>query len=147
MTRPVRSTASPTTGKFADAASGAPGFVPGRRGSGLWRLSIFRFLAIALGSAAILITSDVLAAPDIEAGRIKAKPCNTCHGRDGIGTLPMFPNLAGQKATYLEKQLKDFRSGIRKSEVMKIVVKNLSDQDIKDLAAYFESLPPGGAKD
>ena len=93
------------------------------------------------------MTGDVLAAPDIEAGRIKAEPCNTCHGRDGVGTSPMFPNLAGQKALYVKKQLEDFRGGIRKSEVMSIVVKNLSDQDIKNLAAYFESLPPGGAED
>ncbi len=97
--------------------------------------------------AAVVALSAPAAAADIEAGRAKAKPCNTCHGKDGIGTMPMFPNLAGQKAIYLAKQLKAFRDGSRKSEVMNIVVKALSDQDIDDLTAYYESLNPGGASE
>jgi cytochrome c553 len=92
-----------------------------------------------------MAASDAPAAADIEAGRVKAKPCNTCHGKDGIGTMPMFPNLAGQKALYLEQQLKAFRDGKRKSEVMTIVIKDLSDKDIEDLSAYYESLPHAGA--
>ncbi len=85
------------------------------------------------------------AAADIQAGRAKAKPCNTCHGKDGIGTIPMFPNPAGQKSIHLAKQLRAFRDGSRNSEIMNIVVKALSDQDIDDLAAYYESLKSGGA--
>ena len=100
----------------------------------------------ASASAALPMTGYVPAAPDIEAGRIEAKSCNSCHGKDGIGTMPSFPNLAGQKALYLEQQLKAFRDGSRKSEVMNIVVKQLSDRDIENLAAYYESPPPGGAK-
>ena len=43
----------------------------------------------------------------------KAQPCAVCHGQDGIGTSPIFPNLAGQKALYLVKVLKEYRSGRR----------------------------------
>ena len=101
-------------------------------------------LACLLFAAIAVLNAPAIAA-DIEAGRVKAKPCNTCHGKDGIGTMPMFPNLAGQKAIYLAKQLKAFRDGSRKSEVMNIVVKALSDRDIENLAAYYESLKSGGA--
>jgi cytochrome c553 len=66
--------------------------------------------------------------------------CVACHGADGIGKAPQYPNLAGQKATYLEKQLKGFRSGERKDPNMSAMAKPLSDQDIAVLAAYFESL-------
>ncbi|MFQ5567695.1 MAG: c-type cytochrome [Paracoccaceae bacterium] len=100
-------------------------------------------MAIAL--AGLMAAGEARAGADIEAGRVKAKPCNTCHGKDGIGTMPMFPNLAGQKALYLEQELKAFRDGTRKSEVMTIVIKDLSDKDIEDLAAYYESLPHAGA--
>ncbi len=96
--------------------------------------------------AAILVQrGEHDAGADIEAGRVKAKSCKTCHGKDGIGTMPMFPNLAGQKALYLEQQLKAFRDGSRQSEVMAIVIRDLSDQDIENLAAYYESLPHAGA--
>ena len=93
----------------------------------------------------ILVAAAPLLAADIEAGRQTAKPCNACHGKDGIGTMPLFPNLAGQKALYLEKQLRAFRDGARRSEVMTIVVKTLTDKDIENLAAYYESLPPAGS--
>ena len=56
---------------------------------------------------------------------------------------PEFPNLAGQKATYLTKALRDFRSGKRQDEVMSLMAKNLSDTEITQLAEYYESL---GAK-
>jgi cytochrome c553 len=66
--------------------------------------------------------------------------CVACHGADGIGKAPQYPNLAGQKAAYLEKQLKDFRSGERKDSDMNALAAPLSDEDIVKLAAYFENL-------
>ena len=52
----------------------------------------------------------------------------------------MWPNLAGQKAAYLEKQLKDFRADVRKDPMMGMMAKPLSDEDIANLSAYFASL-------
>jgi cytochrome c553 len=66
--------------------------------------------------------------------------CVACHGADGIGKAPQYPNLAGQKAAYLDKQLKAFRSGERKDSNMNALAAPLSDEDIVKLAAYFENL-------
>jgi cytochrome c553 len=62
------------------------------------------------------------------------------HGKRGISLIPLFPNLAGQKLAYLIKQLKSFKNKIRKDLIMTGISSNLSDTDIEDLAAYYESL-------
>jgi cytochrome c553 len=54
----------------------------------------------------------------------------------------MWPNLAGQKSMYLQKQIKAFRDGVRQDVTMQPFVANLSDTDIEDLAAYYASLQP-----
>jgi cytochrome c553 len=85
-----------------------------------------------------------LAAPagagDVAAGRRKAFQCQTCHGLDGLSKLPEAPHLAGQPERYLVKSLDEYRTGVRKDEVMTLVVKDLSDRDIADLAAYYGSI-------
>lgn len=93
-------------------------------------------LAGAIGAAAPL----ALAAGDPAATINRVGTCAPCHGADGIGKAPQYPNLQGQKATYIEKQLKAFRSGERKDASMSAVAKPLTDEDIASLAAYFESL-------
>ncbi|MDR2187779.1 MAG: cytochrome c [Azonexus sp.] len=80
------------------------------------------------------------AAGDPAAAIAKLGACVACHGADGIGKAPQYPNLQGQKAAYLEKQLKAFRSGERQDPNMSIMAKPLSDADIADLAAYFEQV-------
>lgn len=81
------------------------------------------------------------AAPaDAQAGRAKAAACAVCHGTAGLSTLPNAPHLAGQPAIYLEEQLRNYRSGQRRHEVMNVVAKPLSDEDIADLAAWFASI-------
>jgi len=90
--------------------------------------------------AAVLCTAGPVLAADIEAGKTKAAICMACHGPEGVSVNPMWPNLAGQKAPYLEKQLKAFRSGERKDPVMAPMAASLSDEDIANLAAYFSSL-------
>ena len=85
-------------------------------------------------------------AADIEAGRERAKACNTCHGSDGMAVMPLVPHLAGQNALYMAHQLRAYRDGKRQHEVMSVVVKDLSDNDIDNLAAFYESLPHGGAQ-
>jgi cytochrome c553 len=72
-------------------------------------------------------------------------PCQACHGADGIGISAEIPNLAGQKAAYLEAQLHAFKSGDRKHDVMGPIAKQLSDADAANLAAYWNSLAVGGA--
>jgi cytochrome c553 len=96
-------------------------------------------IMVAAG-VAFAVTSPAHAA-DIKAGRQKALQCQACHGLDGQAKLPDAPNLAGQTAVYLVKALKDFRSGARKNDMMALVVRNLSDDDIADLAAYFAAIP------
>ena len=69
--------------------------------------------------------------------------CIACHGNDGIGILPEYPNLAGQHADYLEHSLKAYRAGQRKNAVMGGMAAALTDKDISELAAYYSSQRPG----
>ena len=67
--------------------------------------------------------------------------CNNCHGANGISADAAFPNLAGQSAAAIYKQLEDFKSGKRNPAVMGVYVSPLSEQDMLDLAAHYASLP------
>ncbi|MFC3122922.1 c-type cytochrome [Agaribacter flavus] len=77
-------------------------------------------------------------------GQTKAERCAACHGDNGISTIPIIPNLAGQKAEYTVLQLQAFRSGTRINAAMTPHAKDLSDQDIVDLAAYYAAMDPAG---
>lgn len=89
--------------------------------------------------------STLSAAADIEKGKKKAAFCQHCHGTNGNSKSPQYPSLAGQRATYLEDQLKKYKSGQRSNSVMKNLVKNLSEEDISNISAYFSSLPSKSA--
>ena len=91
-----------------------------------------------------LVTGGVQAA-DTGAGRVRSLACQACHGSTGIGTAPDIPNLAGQKAGYLQAQLVAFRSKERKHELMNAIAEQLSDSDIDNLSAFWSSLPAGDA--
>lgn len=91
----------------------------------------------------LAITWPALAA-DIEQGRQKAAVCVACHGADGIAVIAEYPNLAGQKAKYLQLAIKAYRDGERRHAVMSPMASGLSEQDIADLAAFYASLPPAG---
>jgi len=88
----------------------------------------------------LLLTAGNLQAADPEAGKAAANTCAGCHGAEGISTSPQWPNLAGQKEQYLAKQLMDFKSGKRNDPVMSAMAAPLSDEDIKNIAAYYSSL-------
>ncbi len=90
-------------------------------------------------AASILLVGAAQAA-DINAGKAKSASCAGCHGPAGISMIPMYPNIAGQKSQYLVKQLKAFRDGSRKDPVMGAMAKPLTDEDIENVSAYFESL-------
>jgi cytochrome c553 len=95
-------------------------------------------------SAALLLaavaTSPPLRAADAAAGKAKAQACAVCHGPVGISSAPDAPHLAGQPEIYLAAQLRAYRSGERKHEVMAVMAKPLSDDDIANLAAWFASI-------
>jgi cytochrome c553 len=99
-----------------------------------------RILAAALAAGGMAVTTPGMAG-DAKAGRQKALRCQTCHGLDGMARLPEAPNLAGQNEAYLIKALKDFRTGTRKNDMMSLVIANLKDADLADLAAYFAAIP------
>lgn len=82
-----------------------------------------------------------------EAGEGKAAVCGACHGPKGNSNNPEWPKLAGQHSAYAYEQLKLLKSGERRSPVMNAQAANLSDQDMRDLAAYFaaEKATPGVA--
>lgn len=95
----------------------------------------------AVLAAALLALSPAVPAADAAAGRQKAQQaCAVCHGPLGIANAPETPNLAGEPAGYLARQLQAFRSGARKHEVMAVIAKGLSDAEIDDLAAWFASV-------
>ena len=107
-----------------------------------------------LGSRALLCTgililsvsacSEPALIPDMEKGEQKSAICGQCHGKNGIAIIPIYPNLAGQKAAYMELQLKAFRAGERINAAMSPHAKRLTDQDITDLAAYYANLDGNG---
>lgn len=94
---------------------------------------------LALMLCTLLPATSVLAA-DVAAGRAKAVQCAACHGAKGMATLPEAPNLAGQNEIYLAKALHDFKSGERKNEMMSLMAAGLSDTDIDNLAAFYQSI-------
>ena len=98
-----------------------------------------RTACVAWGLLAVLTTLPA-AASDIDIGKAKAQNCAMCHGVTGISQMPGVPNLAGQPATYVVEQLKNFRNGNRSNEIMNVIAKPLSDTDISALAAWYESV-------
>jgi len=76
---------------------------------------------------------------DAAAGQAKSALCATCHGADGNSQLSINPKLAGQNASYLVKQLMDYKSGARANPTMTAMVAALTDQDVLDIAAWYSS--------
>ena len=68
---------------------------------------------LAWAVAAFCLAASPLSAADPDKGRKLARKCSVCHGKNGMARDPEVPNLAGQSAFYLQKTLKDFRSGVR----------------------------------
>lgn len=89
---------------------------------------------------------------NVEAGKAKSATCAACHGPDGNSPTDMYPKIAGQHASYIFKQLKEFKLGAstggkegRNNAVMAGMVAALSEQDMKDLAVFYASqtMKPG----
>ena len=81
-------------------------------------------------------------AADLAAGAAKAKEvCVACHGIDGNSPSPEFPRLAGQHRDYLEKALRDYKSGARKNAIMAGFAAALTPRDIENVAAHYHGQP------
>ena len=105
-----------------------------------------RVLTLATGAWLLCTATFVFAAGgNAEAGKAKSAVCASCHGADGNSANPQWPKLAEQGEEYLVKQLSDFKSGKRKDPLMSPMVAALSQQAIRDLAAYYASqkIKPG----
>ena len=99
-------------------------------------MSLVRTAAVVQAAAAFLFAPTVSA----QTAPAAAQMCSACHGAQGIATAPDAPNLAGQSAIYVSAQLKAYRSGARKHEVMNVVAKPLTDADIDALSAWYSSI-------
>jgi len=100
----------------------------------------------SFGSVLVAVCAALAAAPanaaDPAAGKEKAELCTGCHGEGGISQTENIPSLAGQPDLFIQWQLIFFRSGTRKNEQMQPIVEQLSNEDIRNLGAYFASLTP-----
>jgi len=86
-----------------------------------------------------------LTTPELQSGAALYKKCMTCHGKRGEGKKAQkAPALGGQYDWYIELQVNNMKSGARINKIMNPYIKNLSEQDVKDLAAYISKLPPMG---
>ena len=97
----------------------------------------------AVGAAVALVLAaggGAAWADAIADGQAKARACAVCHGPLGLAVAPDTPHLAGQPASYLVQQLRAYRSGARKHDVMSLMAKPLSDADIDVLAAWFAAI-------
>jgi cytochrome c553 len=81
---------------------------------------------------------------DATAGATKAATCTACHGLNGNSVNPEWPVIAGQNAAYSREQIARIRDGKRTAPLMQPMVKDLSEQDIADLAAHFAVQTPNG---
>jgi cytochrome c553 len=102
------------------------------------------------GLALLAATVGFAQAPDpfstgkVQDGATKTAVCTACHGPNGNSANPEWPRLAGQSAVYIAEQLKLFKAEVRTNPVMMPMAAGLNDQDINDVAVYFEAQTPQG---
>ena len=93
-------------------------------------------------SVALFVLASPAHAADLAAGKEKAEMCTACHGDAGISKTENIPSLAGQPDQFTQWQLVFFRGGSRKNEQMQPIAEQLSNDDVRNLGAYFASLTP-----
>lgn len=108
-------------------------------------MRIHPIVLVSAGLAAISIT-PWLRAQDAETAKFATQVCTSCHGPGGNSTSPAFPKIAGQRAEYLENQLKAFRDRTRADPMAQAymwgMTSQLSDSAIKNLAAFYAKEQP-----
>ena len=104
-------------------------------------MSLFiRQFAIAFFATPFLFGFQALSiAADVAAGKAKAEQCSACHGPNGNSVNPEIPALAGQPALMISNMLFYYREGIRKNEIMRAMAANLSNKEMKDVAAFYST--------
>ena len=97
-------------------------------------------MRIPVGLLVMIAGIPIASAADLEAGKAKAATvCAACHGALGVSVSDTIPNLAGQKARYIELQLNALKDGRRKNALMNAIAAQLSTEDIANLAAHFSA--------
>lgn len=98
---------------------------------------------------AVILSATSAHAADVAAGKAKAtEVCAACHGENGISVTENTPSLAGQPDQFIQWQLVFFKGGARKSDIMNPMAEPLSNEEIRNLGAYYASLtPPKGAQE
>jgi cytochrome c553 len=117
------------------------------------------FLALLAAASTMAFAADNKPAPKVDAAKGEQlytngdntrniAACASCHGAAGNSTIVQNPKLAGQHEAYLAKQLTEFKGAARNNPVMSAQAKPLSDDDVKNLAAYLakQQQKPGAAK-
>ncbi len=105
-------------------------------------IAAMHFKRILSVAALVTVATTTFAADEVGGVEKKAAICAACHGPGGgKPILPEYPVLAGQYANYLQHALHEYKDGKRKNPVMGAQAGGLSDEDIKELALYFESQP------
>lgn len=107
--------------------------LPGRQ---TWQITI---VLLAVTSTISSARADMI----ITEGMQPWETCAECHSLDGISAMPRFPKLAGQRADYIVKQVRDFREGRRQNDggQMSAIAGEINDKDLAKSAAYFSGLP------
>ncbi|NJM30189.1 MAG: cytochrome c [Rhizobiales bacterium] len=96
---------------------------------------------LVVGAALLAaLSSFSFAAGDPALGRKVASKCQACHGVDGQSKNPEAPHISGQVERYIVKALKRYQSGERSDPMMSMIVKQLKDEDIANVAAYYSSI-------
>ena len=110
------------------------------------RISMLLMLAALAAGCANEPRSRDTANPNVSGETLALQVCSNCHGATGTSTSPNFPNLAAQQEAYLVAQLSEFKSHSRQDpagfEYMWGLSHNLSDKQVKELAAHFAAQPP-----
>jgi cytochrome c553 len=101
-----------------------------------------RIALVGVLSVALFVLASPAHAADLAAGKEKAEMCTACHGDAGISKTQDIPSLAGQPDQFTQWQLVFFRGGSRKNEQMQPIAEQLSNDDVRNLGAYFASLTP-----
>jgi cytochrome c553 len=114
---------------------------------------IYNNIATCLVALALLAASPAYAAESADLvkqrigngnpvkGKTRSELCQGCHGDAGLSLEDLIPNLAGQYADYIAKQLRNFQSGARTHQIMSAMATTINDAELIDIAAYFASQP------
>lgn len=100
------------------------------------KFAVFAALSLLLGTAA---GAESLVEGSYDAGEAKSIVCGACHGPNGNSVNPAWPSIAGQHATYIVQQLQEYKNGGRTDVLMTSQAMTLSDEDMANLAVYYEA--------